>query len=176
MLLPETRYFAVAAIEDRQKSIEELSNMINIRGIKRGVAKALQAVKAAPKDSEVQLPDQQPEPVQQPEPEPEVIMEGQQQQQRLPGMAYHGNLSSKCVEQLDVATGAVLRVYPSGTNAAKLMNIQSTGISLCVNGKREEYYGFAWRLYSGPRIDCKKRSYLTIIIIFEYKTMYVYCE
>ena len=120
--------------------------MINIRGIKRSAETKQPTIEQAPKEPEVLQPDHQLD--------PDVILQGQLQ--RLPGMTYHGNPSSKCVEQLDLATKAVLRVYPSGTNAAKLMNIQSTGISLCINGKREEYYGFAWRLYCGPRIDCKK--------------------
>eukprot|EP01036_Dinobryon_divergens_P022458 gene22458-30715_t len=132
-----------AAIEDHQKSIAELSSMINIRGIKRSAETKQPTIEQAPKEPEVLQPDHQLD--------PDVILQGQLQ--RFPGMTYHGNPSSKCVEQLDLATKAVLRVYPSGTNAAKLMNIQTTGISLCINGKREEYYGFAWRLYCGPRID-----------------------
>jgi hypothetical protein len=72
-------------------------------------------------------------------------------------------------EQFDLATKAALRVYPSGTNAASLMQISTTGISLCINGQRNEYYGYGWRFYTGPDIiDCKRLKQKT------FKEMWIY--
>ena len=118
--------------------------MIVIRGVKRGAEAGEHLGEAS---TELQ------------ENHARLILQQQQQQQqhRLSGTTptHHSTASAKCVEQLDPVTKAVLRVYPSGTKAAAMMGINTTGISLCINGQREDYYGFAWRLYNGPRLDCK---------------------
>ena len=62
---------------------------------------------------------------------------------------------AKCIEQLHPETGEVLRIYPSGSDAAKLMKVSQGGISQCINGLRNSCYGFRWRSYEGPPIDCK---------------------
>ena len=62
---------------------------------------------------------------------------------------------SKCVEQLDLETGEVLRVYPSGWYAAKILSVSQGGISQCMNGLRQSCYGFRWRAYDGPPLDCE---------------------
>jgi hypothetical protein len=61
----------------------------------------------------------------------------------------------KPVEQLDLATGEVVRRYPSGTDAALLMKASQGGISQCCNGVKADVYNFRWRWYEGPPIDCK---------------------
>lgn len=64
----------------------------------------------------------------------------------------------KAIEQLHNITGEVVRIYPSGREAAAFMNISQSGISLCTNGLKTEANGFRWRSYEGPTIDCKFRS------------------
>ena len=112
--------------------------MIVIRGIKRGAEKGEHSEEAPTKEKD--LPAENPTkyvPYWQPK--------------------NYSSSGAKCVEQFDLATKAALRVYPSGTNAASLMQISTTGISLCINGQRNEYYGYGWRFYTGPDIiDCKR--------------------
>eukprot|EP01038_Epipyxis_sp_PR26KG_P005944 gene5944-8193_t len=60
---------------------------------------------------------------------------------------------TKCIEQLHIQTGEVLRVYPSGREAAAFMNVSQSGISLCCNGLKPDCYGFRWRIYEGPTIN-----------------------
>lgn len=67
---------------------------------------------------------------------------------------------NKVVEQLHPVTGEVLRLHPSGKAAALFMGTTSAGISLCCSGKTKESFGFRWRLYEGPAIDC---TLLTLI-------------
>jgi hypothetical protein len=62
---------------------------------------------------------------------------------------------TKSIEQLHIDTGEVLRVYPSGKDAAAFMNVSQSGISLCCTGSKPDCYGFKWRIYEGPPIDCK---------------------
>jgi hypothetical protein len=59
----------------------------------------------------------------------------------------------KAVEMLHVTTGEVLRIYPSGKEAATFMRISQGGISLCCNDKQVEFCGYKWRFYCGPPID-----------------------
>jgi hypothetical protein len=68
---------------------------------------------------------------------------------------YSKHSHTKCIEQLHLATGEVLRIYPSGKDAAQFMNVTQSGISLCTSGLRTDCYGFRWRIYEGPPIDCK---------------------
>lgn len=63
--------------------------------------------------------------------------------------------STKAVEQLHILTGEVLRIYPSGKHAATFLNVSQSGISQCLTGVKTDCYGFRWRYYSGPPIDCK---------------------
>ena len=58
----------------------------------------------------------------------------------------------KPVEQLHAVTEEVLRTYPSGTDAAEYMKIAQGGISLCCNGKQQEFCGYRWRFYAGSSI------------------------
>lgn len=67
---------------------------------------------------------------------------------------YSKHSHTKCIEQLHPLTGEVLRVYPSGKDAAQFMNVTQSGISLCTSGIRPDCYGFRWRIYEGPQIDC----------------------
>lgn len=62
---------------------------------------------------------------------------------------------TKPIEQLHLITGEVLRVYPSGKDAASFMNVSQSSISQCLQGKRNDCFGFKWRFYEGPPIDCK---------------------
>ena len=49
------------------------------------------------------------------------------------------------VEQLDLATGKVLRWYASQNEAASVMKVNQVGISQCCRGIRKVAYGFGWR-------------------------------
>ena len=55
----------------------------------------------------------------------------------------------KPVEQLHPSTGAVLRTYEGGSEAAKFMGISQGGISQCCHGKQADSSGFKWRFYEG---------------------------
>eukprot|EP00597_Dinobryon_sp_UTEXLB2267_P015929 CAMPEP_0170128380 /NCGR_PEP_ID=MMETSP0020_2-20130122/21138_1 /TAXON_ID=98059 /ORGANISM="Dinobryon sp., Strain UTEXLB2267" /LENGTH=1040 /DNA_ID=CAMNT_0010362293 /DNA_START=759 /DNA_END=3880 /DNA_ORIENTATION=+ len=66
---------------------------------------------------------------------------------------YSKHSHTKCIEQLHLITGEVLRVYPSGKDAAQFMNVTQSGISLVTSGIRPDCYGFRWRIYEGPPID-----------------------
>jgi hypothetical protein len=66
-----------------------------------------------------------------------------------------GAALGKPVEQIDDKTGEVIRVYPSGSHAARFVNASAAGISQVCRGVRERGYGFKWRFYTGPDIDCK---------------------
>jgi hypothetical protein len=59
------------------------------------------------------------------------------------------------VEQLDITTKEVLRRYPSQGAAMDAMHGTQALLSACVRGLKAAAYGFAWRTYSGPPIDCK---------------------
>jgi hypothetical protein len=48
----------------------------------------------------------------------------------------------------------VLRVHTSVTEAAKFMRVGRGGIAKCCKNERKSSYGFIWRLYEGPPIDC----------------------
>ncbi len=70
-------------------------------------------------------------------------------------MSYNNTKKQMPVEQLHLITGEVLRVYPRGKDAALFMNVSQSGISLCCSGTKADCYGFRWRMYEGPPIDCK---------------------
>ena len=55
----------------------------------------------------------------------------------------------KPVEQLHLITGEVLRRYSSGRDAATLMEVSQSGISLCCKGVKPDAFGFKWRFYEG---------------------------
>lgn len=57
---------------------------------------------------------------------------------------------NKAVEVLHVTSGEVLRIFPRGKDAAVEMSISHSGISLCCNGKQDDFCGFKWRFYTGP--------------------------
>lgn len=73
---------------------------------------------------------------------------------------------TKAIEQLHVVTGEVLRIYPSGREAAAFMNISQSGISLCTNGQKTDANGFRWRSYDGPPIDCEYSIPLLLYYFF----------
>lgn len=60
----------------------------------------------------------------------------------------------KPVEQIRLDTGEVVRLHPSGKAAATFMGVSQAQISLCCSGKQAEAYGFRWRIYEGPPVDC----------------------
>ena len=62
---------------------------------------------------------------------------------------------SKHVEMCHPATGEVLRVFPSQKDAAIMLNVSQGGISQCCSGIKPDAYGFKWRFYEGPQLDCK---------------------
>jgi hypothetical protein len=65
------------------------------------------------------------------------------------------NRGLRPVEQLHIVTHEVLRIHRTGRDAAKFLNVSQSGISLCLTGAKPDAYGFKWRYYVGPRIDCK---------------------
>lgn len=67
----------------------------------------------------------------------------------------HGSTQPKPLEQIDPATGVILRRYSSGREASAAMQMSQTAISQCANGQRPEVQNFQWRWYNGPPIDCK---------------------
>ena len=71
----------------------------------------------------------------------------------------HGSNQQRPVEQLDPSTGAILRRYSSGSEAAAAMQMSPTAISQCADGRRSEVHNFKWRWYSGPSIDCKRHLF-----------------
>ena len=82
------------------------------------------------------------------------------QAEQLLEKLYSKHSHTKCIEQLHLVTGELLRVYPSGKDAAQFMNVTQSGISLCTSGLRPDCYGFRWRIYEGPPIDCKTQKLL----------------
>jgi hypothetical protein len=51
----------------------------------------------------------------------------------------------KPVEQIDMKTGVVLRVFDTGADAARTFNISPNAISACCHGRRFSAAGFQWR-------------------------------
>ena len=47
----------------------------------------------------------------------------------------------------------VLRLYPSGKDAAVFLNVSQSGISLCCGNQKTDAYGFKWQFYEGPPVD-----------------------
>ena len=52
---------------------------------------------------------------------------------------------SKSVLQLDINTEQIIAKYPSAREAARQLNINSSCISMCCNGKLKTYKGFKWQ-------------------------------
>lgn len=65
----------------------------------------------------------------------------------------HGGSRTKPIEQLHLINNEVLRIYPSGKDAASFMNVSHSSISQCLQGKRSDCFGFRWRFYEGPSLD-----------------------
>ena len=61
-----------------------------------------------------------------------------------------GGKSTKCVEQICLDTGRVLRRYISGVDASVAMQVSQSGISLCCSGIKPDAYGFKWRICDDP--------------------------
>lgn len=94
------------------------------------------------------------------------------QAEQLLEKMYSKHSHTKCIEQLHLVTGEVLRVYPSGKDAAQFMNVTQSGISLCTSGLRPDCYGFRWRIYEGPPIDCNILVVSNILQFIVYLTFY----
>lgn len=54
------------------------------------------------------------------------------------------------VEQVDIATGAVLKVYPSIFEAARSLGVSSHVVLACCSGRRQFAGGYAWRYQKLP--------------------------
>lgn len=80
------------------------------------------------------------------------------------------NPNRKPIEQLHPITGEVLRIYPSGKDAAAFLGISHSSVSQCLNGNKADYAGFRWKFYEGPPIDCKcfvkLLQILSLLVIF----------
>jgi len=61
-----------------------------------------------------------------------------------------GGKSTKCVDQICLLTGKILRRYISGTDAAVAMQVSQSPISLCCRGIKPDAYGFNWRICDDP--------------------------
>ena len=85
---------------------------------------------------------------------------------------YSKHSHTKCIEQLHPVTGEVLRVYPSGKDAAQFMNVTQSGISLCTSGLRPDCYGFRWRIYEGPPIDCNLIHFYLFIFMNHFPSLF----
>ncbi len=72
---------------------------------------------------------------------------------------------TKAILQIHPADDSILRVYNSGKEAAQSLSVSQSGISLCLNGLKSESYGFKWKWYEGPPIDCKYSFFP--LILFE---------
>jgi hypothetical protein len=68
--------------------------------------------------------------------------------------------AKQAVEQIDLVTGQVLRRYPSQGTAMQVMQGTQALISACCRGLRDSAYGFGWRPYIGPPINCEPRVHL----------------
>ena len=66
---------------------------------------------------------------------------------------------TKTVEMLHLVTGELLRVFPSGKEAAAFFGVAQSNISLCLHSTKTDYLGFKWRQYAGPPFICKYSSY-----------------
>lgn len=62
---------------------------------------------------------------------------------------------TKAIELLHVVTGELVRVFPSGKDAASFFNVAQSSISICLHNTKPEFLGFRWRHYVGPAINCK---------------------
>lgn len=64
-------------------------------------------------------------------------------------------LRSKAIELLHLVTGQLVRIFPSGKDAAQFFNVSQSGISLCLHNTKPDFLGFKWKAYDGPGIKCK---------------------
>jgi hypothetical protein len=64
-------------------------------------------------------------------------------------------MKSKAIELLHVMTGDLVRIFPSGKDAAGFFNIAQSNISLCLHNTKPDYLGFRWRHYIGRPVNCK---------------------
>jgi hypothetical protein len=74
-----------------------------------------------------------------------VKLEGSGSGSRKRGHSAASGGSGKSVEQYDVATGEVLQVFASGSQAAKLLDLPQTSISQCCLGRRDSLGEFGFR-------------------------------
>lgn len=77
----------------------------------------------------------------------------------LPGKAYTPGSAAKKVQQIDISTGQVIRVWDKAADAAKELNLIAQSIQNCCRGKRYDdyrkayvtinnYAGYSWQ-YTG---------------------------
>lgn len=74
--------------------------------------------------------------------------------------------STRAVEQLHSETNEVLRIYPSGRHVSMFLDVSQSGISQCLNNIKPDCYGFKWRWYAGPSLDCKASLLLLALLLF----------
>jgi hypothetical protein len=67
----------------------------------------------------------------------------------------HDIVKKKYVEIIYIKTGQVLRIFPSQKSASTFLGISQASISQCCTGSKQSLYGFKFRFYCGPPIDCK---------------------
>jgi hypothetical protein len=69
---------------------------------------------------------------------------------------YHNyNAKTKAIEMLHVVTDELVRIFPSGKDAAQFWAVSQSGISLCLHDVKPDFLGFKWRNYNGNAINCK---------------------
>jgi hypothetical protein len=81
----------------------------------------------------------------------------------------------KPVEQIDLATGKVVRRYSSGNVAAKYMDCSRNALSAVCrgSGNGHSYVNFGWRFYHGPTIDCND-LFIDIVIIYLCNMIFIF--
>ena len=65
------------------------------------------------------------------------------------------NNISPPVEQIDINTFKVLRIYSTIKHAADSMGLSASGILNCCSRRGKLNGGFIWRFYKGPTINCE---------------------
>jgi hypothetical protein len=81
---------------------------------------------------------------------------------------------SRYVEMCHITTGEVLRIFPSQKEAALMLGVSQAGISQCCSGVKPDSYGFKWRFYDGPTIDCKSNyNTHTPLVIFSHEHLFI---
>jgi hypothetical protein len=67
---------------------------------------------------------------------------------------------------IHLVTGEVLRVFYNQKEAANMLGVSQAGLSQCCSGVKPDAYGFKWRFYEGPAINCKFELQLFLLIFY----------